>query len=480
MSKPVLPYDRSSVTHGIVHFGVGGFHRAHQAVYIDDLLSSGKAHEWGIIGVGVLPGDVAMRDALASQDHLYTVVVKHPDGTTTPRTIGSILDFRFAPEDPQGVVELLADPQTRIISLTVTEGGYHVHEVTGEIDTSDPALAADLANPQNPTTVFGYITEALRLRRARGIAPFTVASCDNLPGNGEIAHRMITAFARLADPELGEWIATEVAFPSGMVDRITPATTPADIEELERDHGMSDAWPVVCEPFIQWVLEDKFPNGRPPLEEVGVHLVDDVEPYELMKLRLLNGTHQAMAYLGYLAGFRYAHEVCQDPEFTKFLRLYMREEAAPTLRPVPGIDVDDYQEVLVSRFANPAVRDTLSRLAAETSDRIPKFVLPTIQHQVENGGPIAAGALIVASWARYAEGVDESGEPIDVVDRRREEVMAAAAQNRTDPLSFLRNRDLFGDLIDNSRFKDAYRDALETLHAHGARAAVEKVIAGTE
>ena len=226
MSKPVLPYDRSSVTHGIVHFGVGGFHRAHQAVYIDDLLSSGKAHEWGIIGVGVLPGDVAMRDALASQDHLYTVVVKHPDGTTTPRTIGSILDFRFAPEDPQGVVELLADPQTRIVSLTVTEGGYHVHEVTGEIDTSDPALAADLKNPQNPTTVFGYITEALRLRRARGIAPFTVASCDNLPGNGEIAHRMITAFARLADPELGKWIDTESTRTQISPPNLTPQFVP--------------------------------------------------------------------------------------------------------------------------------------------------------------------------------------------------------------------------------------------------------------
>ncbi len=480
MADPTLSYDRSGVSWGIVHFGVGGFHRAHQAVYIDDLLAAGKALDWGIIGVGVLPGDVAMRDALASQDHLYTLVVKHPDGTTTTRTIGSIIDYRFAPDDPEGLLDTLSDPRTRIVSLTVTEGGYHVHEVTGELDTSDPGLSADLENPRNPKTAFGYIVESLRRRKESGTVPFTVASCDNLPGNGEIAHKMITSFARLIDPELAEWIDAEVAFPSSMVDRITPVTTREDIEALERDHGITDAWPVVCEPFIQWVLEDRFTAGRPPVEDVGVHIVDDVEPYELMKLRLLNGTHQAMAYLGYLAGFRYAHEVCQDPLFADFLRLYMRQEAAPTVPPVPGIDIDDYQEVLIQRFSNPAVRDTLSRLGAETSDRIPKFVLPTVLDQLERGGPVAAGALIIASWARYAEGVDEAGEAIDVVDRRRDEVMAAAAQNRSDPLSFLHNRDLFGELAENPAFTDPYRRALTMLHEQGARAAVSDLVGGAE
>lgn len=477
MAKPSVEYDLSSVSPGIVHFGVGGFHRAHQAVYMDRLIAQGKASGWGIVGVGVMPGDAIMRDALAKQDHVYTVVTKHPGGTTTPRAVGSIVDYLFAPDDPQKVLRVLADPATKIVTLTVTEGGYHVHEVTGELDTSDPTLSADLEDPRKPSTVFGYITAALRLRREKGVPPFTVASCDNLPGNGEVAHKMISDFARLTDLELGEWIATEVAFPSSMVDRITPMTTGEDRAALQSEHGIEDAWPVVAEPFTQWVVEDKFPTGRPPLEDVGVHVVEDVEPYELMKIRLLNGSHQAIAYLGYLAGHRYAHEAAQDPLFIDFLTKFMGEEAGPTVPPVPGIDLSEYQMTLLERFANPKVRDTLARLAAETSDRIPKFVLPTIHEQLERGGPIDAGALIVASWAAYARGVDEQGQEIDVVDRRKQEIMAAAA-DETDPLRFLRNTDLFGDLAENKRFTDAYQHHLQVAVEKGARAAIAALLEG--
>ncbi len=477
-------YDRAKVTAGIAHIGVGGFHRAHEAMYVDALMNQGATQEgagldWGIVGVGTMPGDARMRDALAAQDHLYTMVVKHPDGTLEPRVIGSIIGFVHGPDDPEAVLSVLADPAIRIVSLTVTEGGYHVNQVTGEFDASDDGIRRDLrlgspGGPASPVTAFGYVVEGLRRRRAAGVPPYTVLSCDNLPGNGDVARRMIGAFARLQDPELADWIEAEVAFPNDMVDRITPVTTPDDIAALRDRFGVEDAWPVVCEPFTQWVVEDRFPSGRPPFEEVGVQLVEDVVPYELMKLRLLNASHQALCYLGYLAGYRYAHEVCADPLFADFLLGYMEHEGTPTLPDVPGVDLAAYRRRLVERFANPEVRDTLARLCAESSDRIPKWLVPVIQHNLAHGGDVERSALVVASWARYAEGVDEQGRPIEVVDRQRDAVMAAARPG-SDPLAFLRNRDFFGDLADQARFTDAYVAALDSLRADGARATLENM-----
>jgi mannitol 2-dehydrogenase len=298
-------------------------------------------------------------------------------------------------------------------------------------------------------------------------------SCDNLPGNGDVAKKMIVAFARLKDAELGTWIEEHVAFPNGMVDRITPVTSPEDVAALAEQFGVEDAWPVVCEPFTQWVLEDHFPTGRPPFEDVGVQVVEDVVPYELMKLRLLNASHQALCYLGHLAGYRYAHEVAQDPLFAEFLLGYMAEEGSPTLPEVPGVDLGVYRRQLIERFANPEVRDTLARLCAESSDRIPKWLVPVIQRNLETGGRFERSALVVASWARYAEGVDESGEPIEVVDRHREKVMAAARRYEEDELAFLRDRDFFGGLVDSEPFTTAYTAFLKSLHDNGARVTLE-------
>lgn len=466
-------YDRSKVTAGIAHIGVGGFHRAHQAMYVDASMNAGADLDWGIIGVGTMPGDARMRDALAGQDHLYTMVVKHADGTLEPRVIGSIIGFVHGPDDPEAVLDVLASKDIRIVSLTVTEGGYHVNQVTGEFDASDAGIQHDLSEPGSPVTAFGYVVEGLRRRRAAGVPPYTVLSCDNLPGNGDVAHRMIGAFAGLQDPELADWIDANVSFPNDMVDRITPVTTSDDIAALRDGFGLADAWPVVCEPYTQWVVEDHFTLGRPALETVGVQLVDDVVPYELMKLRLLNASHQALCYLGYLAGYRYAHEVCADPLFADFLLGYMEHEGTPTLPPVPGVDLAAYRHQLIERFANPEVRDTLARLCAESSDRIPKWLVPVIQHNLANDGDVERSALVVASWARYAEGVDEQGEPIEVIDRQRDALMAAAARQGDDPLAFLRNPDLFADLADQPGFTASYLAALESLHAHGARATVE-------
>jgi mannitol 2-dehydrogenase len=470
---PVPGYDRSKVSTGIVHFGVGGFHRAHEAMYLDRLMNAGQARTWGICGVGVLPGDKRMKDALAAQDGLYTLVVKQPDGSLEPRVVGSIVEYLFAPDDPEAVLEKMADPATRIVSLTVTEGGYNVHPVTGQFDAGDPAVVQDLQPGAVPATVFGLVTEALARRRARGLPPFTVMSCDNIPGNGDVARKMFGAFARLRDAELGDWLEREVRFPNSMVDRITPVTSDDDRTLLAARFGVEDAWPVVCEPFTQWVLEDSFSDGRPAWEDAGAQLVEDVVPYELMKLRLLNASHQALCYLGYLSGYRYVHEVCSDPLFTSFLLAYMDREATPTLPPVPGVDLDAYKHTLIERFANPEVRDTLARICAGSSDRIPKWLLPVVRQQLATGGEIHRAALVVASWARYAEGTDEQGEPIQVVDRLRDPLMAAAGRQREDPTAFLQDRDLFGDLADDPRFVAAYTAALDSLHRRGARATLE-------
>ena len=477
LSKP--SYDRSALTAGIVHFGVGGFHRAHQAMYLDRLMNAGQALDWAICGVGILPGDAKMKQVMDEQDCLYTLVVKNPDGTREGRVVGSIIEYLFAPDDPEAVIEKMASEEIRIVSLTITEGGYNFHHVTGEFDAESADIVHDLQPGAAPRTTFGLVTEALSRRRERGLAPFTVMSCDNIQGNGDVARKMFTAFASLKDAELGGWVDENVPFPNSMVDRITPVTTDEDRGAIAEEFGVKDAWPVVCEPFEQWVLEDHFSLGRPPFEDVGVQLVEDVEPYELMKLRLLNASHQGMCYFGYLAGYRYAHEVCQDPLFSQFLLDYMDKEATPTLQPVPGIDLDAYKNTLIERFSNEYVRDTLARLCAESSDRIPKWLLPVIRINLANDGEIHRSAAIVASWARYDEGTDEQGNPIEVVDRLKDTLMAAAARQRQDPLSFISDREVFGDLIDDERFVVAYSDALTSLQDHGAKVTLQTLKPGS-
>jgi mannitol-1-phosphate/altronate dehydrogenase len=326
-------YDRSGLTQGVVHIGVGGFHRAHQALFHDRLLAAG-ASEWAICGLGALPGDSRMRDALDAQDGLYTLVERAP-------------------------------------------GEDNISGVTGGFDPDNEDVAHDLEAGATPRTTFGLVTEALARRRERGLAPFTVMSCDNLQGNGERARGTFTTFARLRDPELGEWVEQHVAFPNSMVDRITPATTDADREAVRERFGIDDRWPVVCEPFIQWVLEDSFCAGRPAYEEVGVQVVEDVEPYELMKLRLLNASHQALAYFGHLLGHEYVHDAAQDEPLRAVVRAYMDEEATPTLPPVPGVDLADYKSTLIERFSNPGVRDTIPRRARRAPTACPSGSCPS-------------------------------------------------------------------------------------------------------
>jgi mannitol 2-dehydrogenase len=462
-------YDRGRLQVGIVHFGAGAFHRSHQAMYIDRLMRSGQAEDWAICAVDVLEAERGKRAIFQAQDGLYTLLVKEPDGAIGRRVIGSIIEYLFGPDEPGRVLDRLTDPRTRIVSLTITEGGYNVIQTTGEFDEDNPAIRRDLAPGTVPGTVFGFVIEALRRRRALGVPPFTVMSCDNIEGNGNVARTMFSAFADLMEPGLGAWVRETVAFPNSMVDRITPVTTADDIGQLRSGFGIDDRWPVVCEPFTQWVLEDEFPAGRPAWEDCGVQLVTDVTPYELMKLRLLNASHQALGYPGYLAGYRYVHEAAADPVFADFLLGYMQLEARPTMLAVPGIDLDDYISTLLRRFANPAIRDTLARLCAASSDRIPKWLLPVIQRNLATGGQLARSAAIVASWARYAEGTDEAGRPIEVVDARRDELMSRARRQGTRPLSFIEDDHLFGNISQHAAFTGPYLSALESFHRLGAR-----------
>ena len=485
VAVPDYPLEQRQV--GIVHIGVGGFHRAHQAMYLDRLMRAGRDLDWAICGVGLLPGDARMRDALATQDGLYTLVTKAPDGSREPRVIGSIAEYLHAPEDPEAVLARMADPAVRIVSLTVTEGGYNYNPSTGEFQESTPEVAADIAadvTTSAPRTMFGYVVEALRRRREAGTAPFTVMSCDNVRGNGDLARRMMLAYAELRDgaggagsEPMAPWIREHVAFPNCMVDRITPVTAPEDVAMVEQDFGIADRWPVVSEDFVQWVLEDHFPTGRPAWEKAGVQMVDDVEPYELMKLRLLNCSHQAIAYFGLLLGHTYADEAAVDADLAPFTRvLYMEREGAPTVPPVPGMDLDAYQDQLMERFANVHVKDTLARLAAESSDRIPTWLMPVIRENLAAGRDVSASAAIVASWARYAEGTGENGEQWPVVDRLRDRVMGAAAQHDEDLLAFLRDEELFGDLVEHEAFTRPYLAALTTLRERGARALLRELV----
>jgi mannitol 2-dehydrogenase len=476
---PVPTYDRAAVRAGIVHLGVGAFHRVHQALYTDRLLQDG-ATEWGICGVGVLPQDERMAKVLRGQDHLYTVVVKGdpeaggPESGVSAQVVGSLVDYLLAPEDPEAVIARIAHPDTRIVSMTITEGGYSVNEATGAFDPT-PEVLADLESGATPSTAFGLVVAGLARRREQGTGPLTVLSCDNLPGNGDLAKLSFCAFADRVDPELAAWMRTEVGWPNTMVDRIAPVTTDADRTLLADTVGIRDGWPAVCEPFTMWVVQDAFVAGRPSWEDVGATFVEDVRPYELMKLGLLNSSHQALAYFGHLLGHVYADQAATDPDIAELVRRYLAE-ATPAIPTDPEMDLPAFRDALLPRFSNAAIGDTTARLGAFSSDRIPQWLVPVIRENLAAGRPVRYAAAIVASWARYAEGTDEQGNPIDAVDRRWDERHAAALAQADDPLAFVRESTMFGDLAQRPEFTEPYLEALTALRTSGARACLRQLL----
>ena len=472
----VPTYNRKEVGQSICHVGVGGFHRAHQAVYADDLLQKRDNLEWGLCGIGLLPHDVRLRDVLRDQDYLYTVVEREL-GQDQARVIGSIVNFLYAPENREAVLEKLAAPATKIVSLTITEGGYYLNQATGEFDDQHPDIKHDLEHPDKPDCSFGYLIEALNRRRERGQSPFTIMSCDNVQSNGEISKRMLLAFAELRDPALRNWLERNGAFPNSMVDRITPATTDAHREFVREKFGIDDAWPVVPEAFRQWVIEDHFLHGRPAWEEAGAEMTSDVLPYEKMKMRLLNASHQTMCYIGMLVGYQYADETMGDAEIVRFVQRMMDDEVTPILDPVPGIDLDDYKRTLIRRFSNPAIKDTLVRLATEGSARIPKFILPSIVDSLSSGTPNRLLIFTVATWFRYLTGTDDHGRELQIIDPLKERLKERALKGKEDPGPLLEISELFpAALTQSASFLNELRDAMRYLYGEGARAALTRYV----
>jgi fructuronate reductase len=469
-------YAREAVRTGIVHLGVGAFHRAHQAVYTDDALEHDP--HWGIVAASLRSPDTY--DALAPQDGLYTVSVRSQEGETL-RVVGAIRQVIVAPEAIDDLLGVMTDPGVRIVTLTVTEKGYCHDPATGALNEAHPDVVHDLAHPHLPRTAPGFVVEALRRRRASGTPPFTVLTCDNLPSNGRTVKRVLTRFAELVDADLGRFVAEHVSCPSTMVDRIVPATSDEDRQRIGRQLGMTDVWSVVTEPFTQWVIEDRFPQGRPAWENAGAEFVADVEPYEHMKLRLLNGSHSTLAYLGYLAGYETVADTMADPAFERLVEGLMDDEVTPTLHMPPGTDLSAYKRALIQRFKNPALKHRTWQIAMDGSQKLPQRLLGTIRDRLRQDAPITRLALGVAAWMRYVTGVDEKGAAIDVrdplADRLRELAdKAGSSPERLAPELFAL-REIFGDdLPADPRFTGPVSAALTRLYAQGAKQTVEQAV----
>ena len=469
-------YRRGDLSAGIVHIGVGNFHRAHQAVYLDELFASGRDHDWAIVGAGVRDSDIPIRDALAAQDWLTTVVAQEARATDV-RVTGAMIDF-VKPHDSDALLDVLARPEIRIVSLTITEGGYYISPATQTFDAAHPDIVWDAANLSAPRSAFGLIVAGLVRRRAAGTAPFTVMSCDNIPGNGHVTENAVAGLAELADPALAAWIRADVAFPNSMVDRITPATSDRERAILRDVIGVEDNWPVFCEEFKQWVVEDKFPAGRPALETVGVTFTNDVAPYELMKIRILNGGHAAIAYPGGLLDIHFVHEAMEDAQIKAFLEALTKREIMPTVPPPPGVTLEDYRQLIDRRFSNPKIGDTISRLCLDGSNRQPKFILPTVIDRLGAGQDIAGLALVSALWCRYCHGESESGKVIPPNDASWDRLQAAAKAARHDPRAFLGMRDIFGALAEDATYVAAFSKALAQLWNAGVRSTLDNYLQG--
>lgn len=470
-------YARGDLKAGIVHFGVGNFHRAHQAVYLHDLFEKGLGHDWAIVGAGVLPSDAAMRTILAGQDFLTTVVEQEADSSTA-RVTGAMIDY-LEPGAAETIIARLADPAIRIASLTITEGGYYLDAASGKFNPAHPDIVADCAMPDAPRTVFGLLAAGLRRRKVEGTAPFTVMSCDNIPHNGVVTRNAVVGIARAQDPAFASWIEANVAFPNGMVDRITPATGAREKAIVRDEFGVEDGWPVFCEGFKQWVLEDNFPAGRPPLEQAGVQFVPDVAPYEHMKIRILNGGHAIIAYPAGLMDIHFVHEAMQNELVSAFLRKVEMEEIVPVVPPVPDTDLIDYLALIERRFANPKIGDTVRRLCLDGSNRQPKFILPSTADRLKRGLPVTGLALESALWCRYCYGETESGAIIEPNDPAWDRLREAARRARHDPMEWLAMDDIFGAVGRSESFRAAFANALTTLWAEGTETTLRRYLSGT-
>ncbi len=465
-SVSVPRFDPGRVTGGVVHLGLGGFHRAHMARYTHNLMEShDDALAWGIIGAGLLPSDRRMRESLAPQDNLYTLVERGAaDEHVT--VIGSLADVVFAGDSSTDLMAAIERPDIRIVSLTVTEHGYCLDRSTKQLDLDHPLIRADLAHPDRPSSAIGIVVEAYRRRRESAIAPFTALTCDNIQHNGSVLRAAVLALAALRDAKLADWIAENGSFPSTMVDRITPGTLETDTEDLALRYGIADRWPVFAESFTQWVIEDRFVQGRPAWEDVGAQFVGDVAPYEFMKLRLLNASHLAVAGVGKLAGYITVDQAMADPLISRYMTALMDRETGPTLPAVPGIDLPLYKATLIERFANPTIRDTVERV---NTDAPLNVLVDPIRDRLRGDQPLDLLALALAAWLRRVRGEDEQGQPIDVKHPLAEQLRAKAIEGGSDPRPLLSIKSLFGDTGGDPRLSEPVARWLGALYQVGSR-----------
>ena len=465
-------YDRSALKSRIVHLGFGAFHRAHQALLTDRVLRR-NGGDWGICEISLFSGDKLM-SALREQDHLFTVLEKGAQGNTAI-VVGAVNECLNAKLDGlEAIIEKFCEPQVAIASLTITEKGYCIDPASGQLDAANERIIHDLAHPHAPHSAPGLLVEALARRQARGLAPFTVLSCDNIPENGRVVRQAVLGMAEKRSPELAHWIAEHVSFPATMVDRIVPAATPESLQEVSTLLGVDDPCAISAEPFIQWVVEDHFVAGRPEWEAVGVQMVDDVLPWEQMKLRMLNGSHSFLAWLGYLAGYKHIADCMADENFKTAARRLMLNEQAPTLR-ITGVDLSAYADSLIERFSNPALKHQTWQIAMDGSQKLPQRMLDSIRWHLANGGDWSLLALGVAGWMRYTHGVDEQGQAIDVVDPMLAEFqhINQQYQGAERVTALLGLSGIFGhDLAENAGFVETIIATYQQLCEHGARECV--------
>ena len=463
-------YDRRVLTPGIVHIGLGNFHRAHQGWYLHRLFDEGLCNDWAIIGAGVRPNDALQRDKLLAQDCLTTLIELDPSGTSAEVT-GSMIDYVPIEEGNGPLIEQMADPAIRIVALTVTEGGYYIDPASGGFDAGHPDIRHDAANPDRPRTAFGAMIAALRLRRERGLGPFTGQSCDNLQGNGAILRQTVISLARLSDPALADWIDDKCSFPNSMVDCIVPATGPKEIA-LARDFGIDDKVPVTHENFRQWVIEDDFCAGRPDWNRVGATFSDRVHAYEAMKIRILNAGHQVIANPGEILSVETISACMAHPLIHALFRKVQEDEIAPHVDPVPGMTPAAYVDLIDRRFSNTAIVDTTRRVAFDGSSRHTGFILPILRDGLASGAPIEGLALVEALWARMCEGTREDSSVIEANDPFWDRLQIAAREARERPLAWLEQRQLYGDLVDAPRFAAAFERWLSLIWSDGTAKAL--------
>jgi mannitol 2-dehydrogenase len=466
----VPSYDRTQLTPSIVHIGLGNFHRAHQAWYLHRLMQQGLAYDWAIIGAGVRAGDAKMRERLLAQDCLTTLIELDPDSVSA-EVIGPMIDFIPIEQDNAALITVMSDPAIRIVSLTVTEGGYYL-DAHGALDIAHPDIVHDAANPDTPRTAFGAMIAALKARRTAGHLPFTGQCCDNLQGNGAILRQTVIGLARLSDADLADWIDLNATFPDAMVDCIVPATGPAELA-VATGLGIDDAAPVTHENFRQWVIEDRFCAGRPPWEKAGATLTDDVHPFESMKIRILNAGHQVLANVGEIIGLETISDCMSYPLVAAFFRKVQTDAICPHVDAVAGMPAMGYLDLVERRFANPKIRDTTRRVAFDGSSRHPGFVLPILRDALSVGADIEGLALVEALWARMCAGTREDGSVIAPNDPHWADLTVAAIAARTEPTVWLRQAQFFGDLADETVFADAFSRWLNQIWANGSRAALE-------